>query len=75
MRPGDAEDLALAQVEVDALDDFAARILRVGGAQALDLEDDFAGLSVALGEALLHLPADHEADDLLERRAPWWAAW
>src|SRR5208282_1461389 len=63
----DAEDLAFAEVEGHPLDHFAIRVVRVGGMHPFDPEDYLAGLPVALGEALLHRAADHEAHDLLER--------
>ena len=61
---GDAEDLALPEVEVHAFQDFAGWILRVQGVQARHLEEHLAGLALALGEALGHLPADHQVHHL-----------
>ncbi len=58
---GDSEDLTLAQVEADAFNDFGSRIARVLRMEVFHLQDDVAGLAMAFGEALLHLPADHVA--------------
>jgi len=57
----DAQDLAGAHLEADALQGLA---LRAFHAEAPDLEQDLAGMRGPAGEKVLDLAADHVADDL-----------
>jgi hypothetical protein len=61
-QPGERDDLPGADAERDVAEGAGAR-------QALDLEDDVAGLDVGLGEQRAELAADHAAHDLVDREA------
>ena len=61
--PGDAQDLARRDVEVDAVDGLLAAI--VAGDQALDLEGPRAdGRDATVGDQR-HLAADHQLREVL----------
>jgi len=62
-QPGDADDLAAADIHIDALDHLPLGVERVVDRPVLHLEDDFADLGVARREAVFERPAHHRGDD------------
>ena len=60
----EADDLALADLQVDVLDEVTLRILGVIDVPVLDLEDDIAdGAVLALRITVGELTSDHALDD------------
>src|SRR5467141_587004 len=68
-QPGDADDLAAADMEVDILDDLPTRMQRMIDRPVLDLQYGLADVRLALREAMLEVAIHHFADDaiLLDR--------
>src|SRR6267378_420613 len=68
-QPGDADDLAAADMEVDILDDLPTRMQRMIDRPVLDLQYGLADVRLALREAMLEVAIHHLADDaiLLDR--------
>jgi hypothetical protein len=65
---GEAQDLALADLEADVVEDHGVWVARVAGtAQALHLEGGGTlGVAAAAGEKAVDLASDHHADDSVD---------
>ena len=62
-QPGDADHLALAHIDVDALDHLPLGMDRVIDRPVLHLEHDLADLGLARRIAVVERAADHRGDD------------
>src|SRR6266478_10115650 len=64
-QPGDADDLAAANMEVYIPDDLPIHMLGMINRPVIDLEHHLAYLGLALGKAMLEVAIHHLADDAI----------